>query len=299
MNRILKEWYKARYIYLYLCIPFSLVGLLIFYPFARGIEFSFLDWNGAQVSDFVGFGNYKELFTNDPLFGRAIGNILILSLVYIAHSIIVSLLIAWTIHHIRSQRSKYVFRIFVILPSLIPSIVGWLIWKKFYDQDGLVNRLLDGIGLEQLQHSWLGDTSVVLFAIAFAGFPWVNGANTLIFLAGLLQIPKEMYEAAKMDGSSAWKTFWHLEAPFVAGQTRILMVLSLIFALQNYDNVFILTQGGPMDASVVPGILLYKNAFLFGRYGYASTIGVFVFLFVLLLSLMSMRLSRQNEGASA
>jgi len=281
--------------YLFLTIPFSFVALFIFYPFIRGIYLSLLDWNGSQHSEFIGLGNYIELFVEDVLFGKAVLNIVILSIAYVIQAVAVSFLLAWMIHHIKSQVSKYVFRFIVLLPSLIPGIVMLLLWKKFYSPDGLINRLLGAIGLDQIQHVWLADTSVVLLAIIFAGFPWVNGANTLIYLAGFLQIPKELYEAARMDGASMWRIFWRLEIPLLAGQTRILVVLSLIFALQNYDNIFILTQGGPMDATVVPGIMLYKNAFLFGRYGYASAIGVFIFVFILLLTLISMHMSKEGQ----
>lgn len=298
MKEALSQLYKARYIYMLLCIPFGLLAVFIYYPLIQGFLISLQDWNGTSDSEFIGFGNYLELFTKEPLFGKAILNIIFLSFTYVLQSIVVSFFLAWLIHHLRNQRSKYVLRIFVILPSLIPSMIVLLLWKKFYEPEGLVNRLLSIAGLEHLHHAWLGDVNVVLGAIAFVGtigFPWMNGANTLIYLAGFLQLSKEMYESAKIDGSSGWSTFWKLEVPNLMGQTRIIMVLSMVFALQNYDSVFVLTQGGPMDASIVPGILLYKNAFFFGRYGYASAIGVFIFIFVFLLSLLSMRLSKQKE----
>ncbi len=294
MRHTLKSVYKARYLYLFLLIPFAFIALFIFYPFLRGFQISLLDWSGGNRTEFVGFDNYRELFWNEPLLGRAVRNILILAVAGILQAVGISFLMAWVIHHIRSAKSKYVMRIFVIVPSLIPAIVGYLLWKKFYEPEGLVNRLLGLVGLDFLQQSWLGDVTVVVTAIVFAGFPWLNGANTLIYLAGFLQIPKEMYEAAKIDGATSWRTLWHLEIPMLAGQTRILLLLSLISLLQNYDNVFLLTQGGPMDASVVPGILLYKNAFLFGRYGYASAIGVSLFAFIFILSLLSMRLSKES-----
>ncbi|GGD88873.1 carbohydrate ABC transporter permease [Paenibacillus nasutitermitis] len=294
MQDTLKAVYKARYLYLFLVIPFAFIGLFILYPFIRGFQVSLLEWSGGAKSTFVGLDNYKKLFMNEPLLGRAVKNILILTAASVAQAVGVSFVLAWTIHHIRNARSKYAFRILVIVPSLIPAVVGYLLWKKFYDPDGLVNRLLGVVGLDNLQQAWLGDTAVVVTAIALAGFPWVNGANTLIYLAGFLQIPKEMYEAAKMDGATVWRTLLHVEIPMIAGQTRILFLLSLIFSLQNYDNVFLLTQGGPMDASVVPGILLYKNAFVFGDYGYASAIGVFIFSFVFLLTLISMRMSKKD-----
>ena len=263
----------------------ALLAVFVVYPFGQAIYRSFTEWNGANIDEFVGLANYRELFTNDPLFWRSVRNGALLTAIFVAQSVLVPLGTAWLIHHLRSDRTQYALRILLLVPAVVPTVVGFLVWSQFLQPDGLVNRVLDAVGLHGLTHSWLGDTSVVLWALAGVGFPWLNGANTLIYLAGFLAIPNELYESARMDGAGRWTTFRRLELPLLRGQTRLLAVLALILGLQNYDNVFLLTQGGPADASVVPGLLLYNNAFRYGQYGYAAAIGVVLFLIIFVLSI--------------
>ena len=277
---------EAALPYVLLLPLLALLGVFVLYPFGQAIYRSFTEWNGANIDEFVGLANYRSLLSDDPLFWRAARNGALLTVVFVAQSVLVPLGTAWLVHHLRNDRMQYAVRILLLVPAVVPTVVGYLVWSQFLQPDGLVNRVLSAIGLDGLTHSWLGDTSVVLWALVLVGFPWLNGANTLIYLAGMLTIPHELYEAARIDGAGRWKTFWRVELPLLRGQTRLLVILSLILGLQNYDNVFLLTQGGPADASVVPGLLLYNNAFRYGQYGYAAAIGVVLFLIIFMLTVL-------------
>ncbi|RZU76878.1 carbohydrate ABC transporter membrane protein 1 (CUT1 family) [Micromonospora kangleipakensis] len=264
----------------------AVLGVFVLYPFGQAIYRSFTEWNGANIDEFVGLANYRTMFTEDPLFWRSIRNGGLLTVAFVAQSVLVPLGTAWLIHHLRSDRVQYWLRILLLVPAVVPTVVSFLVWSQFLQPDGLVNRLVGVVGLDSLGHNWLGDTDFVLFALILVGFPWLNGANTLIYLAGLLTIPHDLYEAARMDGAGRWRTFWSVELPLLRGQTRLLVILSVILGLQNYDNVFLLTQGGPADASVVPGLLLYNNAFRYGQYGYAAAIGVVLFVVIFVLTVL-------------
>jgi raffinose/stachyose/melibiose transport system permease protein len=254
------------------------VGLaLVFlvWPFLQGAVKALYRYNGGNVDIFIGLGNFERLLA-DPLFGRALVNGLLLTSVWILQAISVPLAAAWMVHHFRSERLKYVFRVLVMLPVMVPTVVGFLLWMQFLAQDGLVNRVLGGLGLDGLQHSWLGDPSTVLIGLVLVGFPWLGGINCLLYLAAFGGIPKELYEAAAIDGAGRWRTFRWIEGPFVVPQTIIIFVITLIVGLQNYESIYIMTRGGPADASVVPGLLLFRNAFSYGQFGYATAIGLAV-----------------------
>jgi raffinose/stachyose/melibiose transport system permease protein len=270
-----------------LVLPLAAVlGVFVLYPFGQAVYRSFTEWNGANIDEFVGLANYRALLTDDPLFWQSVRNGVLLTVAFVAQAVLLPLGTAWLIHHLRSDRIQYWLRIMLLVPAVVPTVVGFLVWSQFLQPDGLVNRLLGAVGLDSLGHNWLGDTEVVLFALILVGFPWINGANTLIYLAGMLTIPSDLYEAARMDGAGRWRTFWRIELPLLRGQTRLLVILSVILGLQNYDNVFLLTQGGPADASVVPGLLLYNNAFRYGQYGYAAAIGVLLFVVIFVLTVL-------------
>lgn len=275
----------------------ALVGVFLAWPFAQGAVKAFYAYNGGNVDVFIGFENFERL-AQDPLFWRALQNGVLLTAVWIVQAIVVPLAVAWTVHHFQSERPKYVFRVLVMLPVIVPTVVGFLLWVQFLATDGLVNRILGAVGLETLQRSWLGDPDAVLIGLLLVGFPWLGGINCLLYLAAFGNVPKELYEAGAIDGAGWWRTFRKIEYPFVAVQTRIIFVLTLVAGLQNYENIYIMTRGGPADASVVPGLLLFRNAFSYGQFGYATAIGlatVLAILVILAVANLTRRELRRND----
>jgi raffinose/stachyose/melibiose transport system permease protein len=251
------------------------LAVFIAYPLFQGVYRSFFNYNGANVDEFVGLQNYIELAT-DPLVVPAFINVIWLTLALIAQSVLVAFGGAWLIHHLGSTRMKYAFRVIVMVPAVVPTIVGFLIWAQFLSLDGAVNRILSAVGLEALAGNWLGDPALVIPGLILVGFPWLNGINCLLYLASLENIPRETYDAARIDRARWWHVLWYIEIPAVMPQTIVLIVLATVLGLQNYENVMVLTGGGPFNSSNVPGLLLFKNAFTYGRFGYASAIGVVI-----------------------
>jgi raffinose/stachyose/melibiose transport system permease protein len=181
--------------------------------------------------------------------------------------------------------------------------VLFLIWGFFYDPtDGLLNRLLTDLHLSNMTQTWLGNPNLALYCIMFMGFPWVDGFGLLIYTAGLQAVPVELPEAAAIDGANAWQRFWRIEIPLILGQIRLMGVLAIVNGLQNFTQVLILTQGGPGQATTVPGLYLYQQAIIDQRMGYAAAISLVLFVAILALTLVNMKFIRpatEFEGAAA
>ena len=264
-----------------------ILSAFMFWPFLQAFHKSFFNYNGRSVDIFVGIDNYVDLWQNTA-FLRSLLTGLTLTIWFVAISIVVPLLVAWLIHHMRSERVRYAFRIAVMVPAVVPTVVGYLLWLRFLSPDGAVNTALRGIGLDVLAVNWLGDPSTALFGLMLVGFPWLNGINTLLFLAAFSHISRDIYESAEIDGARRGRVFFQIELPAVWPQVQVLAVIAVILGLQNYENVFIITGGGPQDSTLVPGLLLFRTAFTYGQFGYANAIGVTIFLIILgLLMLMN------------
>ena len=226
-----------------------------------------------------------------------------------------SILTAVVLHRLASDRWQYFYRVLFVIPMIIPGMVYLLLWKFFYDPtQGVLNRLLNASGgmavlngLDTLFHwgifqagqnpSWLGDAKLVIPSLIFWGFPWVGVVGVLIFLAGLQSISKDVYEAADVDGINWWRKFVHIELPLIATQVRIMLVLLIIGELQSFGNILIVLgdSGGPQGVGMVPGLYMFRNAFIEGNAGYACAIGLILFAFILILTEINNRYVRVDK----
>lgn len=284
---------------LYAVLLPTLVGLLIFdyYPVIMAIYRSFFDWDIGLPAKWVGIANYVEMFTDDDTFIRALKNVAIITLWITFQATVIPLIVAELIFAVRNLNLKFFFRVSMILPAIIPGVVIFLMWRFIYDGSiGLLNAFLASIGLEELQRVWLGDPRTAIWAITFSGFPYVNGINTLITLAGLQNISKEVIESSQLDGASTMRRIFYIDIPLVFGQTKLNLIRAIIASIQIFEIVFVMTGGGPIRSSMVPGLWLYMNAFNYHRMGYASAIGVFIFVVILILTVTSMRLLREERA---
>jgi ABC-type sugar transport system permease subunit len=181
-----------------------------------------------------------------------------------------------------------------------PLVVVILLWKFIYDPSvGLLNTLLGAVGLSALQHAWLGEFGTALPALMFIGFPFASGTSVLIYLAGLMNIPSEVMEAASLDGATGVRRILHVDLPLLMGQVKLFIVLGIIGGVQAFEIPLILTQGGPGWATEVPGLRMYQVAFEDNRFGYASAIGFVLFLVVLLLTFITFRFIRSSESEAS
>lgn len=267
--------------YLFISPFYVLYGLFMVVPIGVGIYLSLTDWAGIGSPEFVGLRNYRWLFT-DSSFYTALGN----TVVYVAVSMLVvlplALLIAQALNA-RGLRGRDLFRLSYFTPVVLSPIVIALVFTLFYDREfGLFNAFLRGVfGFGGID--WLGDptwakVSVVLLVI----WKW-TGYMTIFFLAGLQNVPRELYEAAALDGSGPVRTFFAVTLPMLRPITAFVAVTTLVSSAQIFEEPFLLTQGGPGESTVSIAQFIYRAAFERQQMGYAAAGGVVMFVLVFAL----------------
>ncbi|MCB0063711.1 MAG: sugar ABC transporter permease [Caldilineaceae bacterium] len=276
---------------LYLFLIPTIIFLLIFmyYPAYTAVRLSFYQWDGFGPERWVGLRNFERLFTNSVMLS-SINNMLILTVARILIVLTTPLLAAELVFHLKSERWKYWYRVIFVIPLVVPDVVTYLIWQFIFNPSvGLANVLLNNLGLSFLANEWLGNHRTVLMSLALVGFPWIAGINFLIYLAGLQNISREVLDAASVDGATGFRRFWLIDLRLIMGQIKLLLILSIIFSLQAFVLILIMTNGGPGYSSMVPGLLMYEAAFQDGRFGYACAIGTAIFVVIFILTYINMR----------
>ena len=304
---ILKRAWKARVIYLMLLPTFGLITLFNYFPVILGFYYSFTIYDG-MTSYWTGLTNYRRIF-QDPALVQSYKNMAIILPFTIIIGVVMPLLVAYLIYHLMHSNTRYIFRVMFTLPMVVPGIVMLLIWIYIYTPGGGLNTILDMVGLKSwtlvsgsLERAWLGDPNTALAAVLFAGFPWVSPVNMLIFLAGLENINVELVDAAKVDGAIGWKMFQYLELPMVVGQIRLVVVTSTIGVMQGFQNILVMTGGGPGYATMVPAMRMYDTVFganpggqgTAPQMGFGSAIGVFLFLIIMVITIFNLRVIRSR-----
>lgn len=277
--------------FLFLLPTFVFLVYFLYYPASTAFIGAFTEWDGFNPPQFVGFDNFVEVFT-DPVIREGAGNNLIWAAIHVVLAIVPPFIVAELIFHLRGRRSKYVYRTLFVIPLVIPFIVGVLLWRYFYDADGLLNYVLGLAHLDGLQQQWMANPSTALYALALIGFPWVAPFNMLIFFAGLQEIPKEVLESAELDGASGVRRVFALDIPLVLAQGRLLVLLAVISSLQNIVVPLVMTNGGPGYSTYVPALSMYNVAVVYGRFGYSMAISFVLFLVIMLLSGVVARLMK-------
>ncbi len=253
-------------------------------PLTAVVVMSFTDYQlGAQTWQFIGLGNYAELFA-DRVFWLSLTNTLVYVAIVVPGAMVLGLGLALLIEGGSSGRAFYRAVFFIpVMATLIAMAISWE--YLLHPQFGLINLLLKALGFAP--QGWLTDPGLVLPTLAMIGVWQLFGFNMVLFLAGLVSIPKPLYEAAAMDGaSSAWSRFWLVTWPMLGPVTMFVVIISAIRSFQVFDTVHVLTKGGPNKASEVLLYSMYTEGFEFFRSGIASAITVIFLVFVLVLTLV-------------
>ena len=285
--------WKSRRYYLYLLPIFALLGIFSYYPPLMAIIYSLTDFNGVE-GDWVGFDNFAR-FERDRMLRKSIGNVIKLLIGNLLTGVVPPFIAAQLLFRLRSKRAGDFFRTSFLVPTLVPVISVIMTWRFIYHyRHGLINSVLNDIGLEFLVHDWLGSIDSALLALIFVGFPWINAASMLILLAALLDIPKELTDAYVLDSNSSLTRMLKLDIPYIMGALRLVIVLSIIGTLQGLNFQLAMTGGGPAGATMVPAYHMYGMAFFSSNYGYASAIGVTLFALTMMLTIMTKRFLRSG-----
>jgi raffinose/stachyose/melibiose transport system permease protein len=286
---------RGKYAAILFLAPALLVyGLFVLYPLVRGVLLSFTDNMGGPVSDYVGLQQYDTLI-HDPTALRAVGHTLIYAALVLVVQTTLGLLAASVLaHRVRIRRT--VSNI-LLLPALISPVMASFIWSYLYRPDGGINNLLDAFGLQAFQRIWLGDTSIALYAVAVVNIWMFAGYSCVIFLAGYAGIPRDLLDAARIDGANRWQRFRRVEWPMLAPALTVNVTLSLIGSLGVFDYPLVLTGGGPVDSTTTLALLIYRDLFRNSDFAMGAATAVLLLVLVVVVSTAASVLLRRRERA--
>ena len=270
-----------------------IISLLVFtaYPVLASVYFSFTKYTVVQPPEWAGLDNYRTMFTNDPSLGVAVRNSAWYALVSVPLGLVASFVLALLLN--MSAKGIGVYRTLFYLPVLAPPVVATITFMLMFSPDnGLVNAALQTVGLPT--PGWLNDpawskTTLVIMSM------WGLGASTLIFLAGLKEVPQSLLESAAIDGAGPWSRFRHVTIPLLSPVILFNLVMGVINSFQVFTSAFIAggTAGEPLESTLMYVVLIYRNAFRYFAMGYASALSVALFVAVLAVTLLIFWSSRR------
>lgn len=255
-------------------------------PMLASLVIAFTKWDLITAPTYIGLDNFRTL-ANDSLTWQSLKVTLVYAITSVPLHIVFGMVLALMLNtHIRGQRF---YRTAFYLPSVLSGVAVALLWRWLFSTEfGLFNVLLSYAGITG--PSWLGDPKWALPSLVLMSL-WGVGAGTIIYLAGLQGIPTDLYEAAEVDGANGWRQFWSITVPMMTPVLFFQLVTGIIFALQVFTQAFIMTSGGPNNATLFYLLYLYRNAFEYFRMGYASALAWVLFVFILVLTLILYRSS--------
>lgn len=284
-----KRWQN---IYGYLFLTPWLIGFLGLFigPGVTSIYLSLTKYDVLSPPQFIGFANYVKMFTDDPLFWPSIWRTAYYAGVGVPLGVLGSMFLSILLNN--KIRALPAYRTLFFMPSLVPIVASVVLWKWLLNDDfGIVNQGLRNLGIMD-PPGWFGDRRWAIPSLIMMGL-WqgIGGTRMIIFLAGLQGIPEELYEAASIDGASAWSKLWNVTIPLLTPTIFFNMILGIIGGLQTFTAAFVATEGGPGFATWFFSLHLYKQAFDYWNMGYAAALAWFFAVIIVSLTVWQMRLS--------
>ncbi|MGL5083986.1 MAG: carbohydrate ABC transporter permease [Microcoleaceae cyanobacterium] len=287
--------------YLFLLPALLTLGLTVFWPALQAFYFSFFSYDLLQPPQWVGLNNFQELWI-DETFWKTLNNTLVYLVVVVPILVFLPLILAILVN--QKFRGIYWFRTAYYVPVVISMVVAGIAWKWLYSETGLFNQglkfFLSGIFSEDsLTIPWLTSPNLALFSVMAVTIWKGLGYYMVIYLAGLQTIPPELYEAASLDGSDHWQKHWDITLPLMKPYLILVAVISAISATKVFEEIYIMTQGGPLNSSKTIVYYLYEKAFQNLEIGYACTIGLILFLIILGLSIIRLVIARFTQDENS
>lgn len=280
---------------LVLVVPAMLFyGVFVLRPLGDAVFFSFYDWDGIGVATWVGIQNYVRLFTDPELLGPIL-NAFTLILYFSVIPVTLGLVCAAMIRKLGATRLAGMARAVLFFPQVIPLVAAGIMWTWLMAKDGGINQLLKLIGLGDITRAWLGDFDTALPAVGIIG-AWVSlGLCMILLLAGMSKIDPSLYEAVRLDGAGAVREFFAVTLPAIRQELGVAVTITVIAALRSFDIIYVSTQGGPGNSTLVPGLEIYYLAFFSREIGQASALAVALTILVLVVVLPLQRIFRGRE----
>jgi raffinose/stachyose/melibiose transport system permease protein len=276
----------------------ALYTLFVLFPIVQAARFSLFDWNGLEALDqFVGLANFERALA-DPVFLGAVSHNAIIVVLSLAVQIPFALGLALMLN--RRFRGRAILRLIFFAPYVIAEVITAIVWSLLLQPNGLAEHFMTAIGLGDAFHPWLASPGTVLIALFFVITWKYFGFHMILLLAGLQGIPREVEEAAAIDGASRWQGIRYITLPLLGPTIRVSVFLSIIGSLQLFDLVWVTTRGGPVNASTTMAVYMFDRGFVRFQFGYGSAVAVILFLicFVLALAYQRWVMRRDTEGAT-
>lgn len=273
-----------------------LLLVFVYYPIVDNIRLSFYSWSAFTPKPlFVGLDNYSTAAT-DPVFWRSLWNNVLYAVVSLVCQVGFAVVLAAVLEEVVHRRLRGILRTVYFIPATISITVAGILFSFLYNpQIGLLNSALRAIGLGSFAHDWLGSPSTAIWGV-IAMSQWQSvGYTAVLFVVAIQRIPRELYEAAKVDGAGHVRTFFTITLPLLREMTTLVTILTLSGAFLVFNEVMVMTAGGPSDSSQVLGTWLYHNAFLTDNMGYASAIATVIFVITFAISALQIAITRRRR----
>ncbi len=261
-------------------------------PWGQSVWTSFFEWDGIGVATWVGLDNYAQVLLEEDL-RAALVNAVKFVLFYTVIPLLLGLVIAATISA-RRRRGASIVQTIIFLPQILPLVAVGTIWRFLYSDQGPINQVFTAVGLGEVTRAWLGDFDTAFFAVGLVGTWVTTGLCTLLLLAGMQKVDPSIFEAAKLDGSSSWTTFWYITVPSLRREIVVAATLTIIAALASFDVVYVTTGGGPGTTTTVPGVLMYQLVFTANRVGTACALATVMSLLMMAIVFVLNKLGRER-----
>ena len=273
----------------------AIYAFLYLYPAVTNLSYALQRWDGVTKPTFVGLHNFVNMTNNDDLLHKVVGNSFKFTFLVVIAQTAASLFFATFL--VKNTKTNIALRTLYFFPTILSSVSVGLIWTFLYDPNfGFINAFFKQIGLNSFALNWLGSEKSSLYAVAFSQVWFHTGQMMVIYIAGLQQIPAELYEAAEVDGATRWQQFKSITWPMAMPTTAVVVAYTTIQSFRAFDLIYAMTQGGPQNSSNILVTLIYNTAFSSFRFGYASAESILLVIVVLIITFIQRRVLRINMG---
>jgi putative chitobiose transport system permease protein len=279
--------------YLFIIPAAIVVSTFVLYPALKAIYLSFTNFNMISEAGFVGFANYINVW-RDPFFWAALKNTLLYMLVVVPVLVFAPIFLAALVN--KQIPGIALFRAAIYLPVITSLVISGLIWKWVYEEKGILNYFLLASGITDTPVAFLTDPANALFSVMAVTIWSGMGYYMVIYLAGLQSIPRHLYEVAEVEGVSKFQQMLYITIPLLRPSIAVVTVMSSISAMKVFEEVYVMTQGGPMDSTKTLVYAIYESAFTEFEMGYAAAIGVILFILTLIFSLINLKFLSEKKS---
>ncbi len=269
----------------------ALYAFLFLFPVLSNFRYALMKWDGIDEGEFVGLANFKKLATDDDLATKVLGNNIEFMFWVVIFQTVLALLFATYL--VKNTRASLFFRTLFFFPTILSSVSVAMIWLFLYDPNyGAINSTLVRLGLDSFALNWLGSETSALYAIIFVQVWFHTGQMMVIYIAGLQQIPAELYEAANVDGASRWQQFQSVTWPMALPTSAVVVAYTTIQSFRAFDLVYATTQGGPNNTTSILTTMIFQTAFNEFRFGYAASQSIIMIIMIFLITGLQRRILR-------